>query len=437
MAGNRRKWWLAVAAAGLVLAGCSNATTPSTSSSSGAASSSSAPGVSAHQVTVGALATLSGPVAADFGAIVPGVEAYFDTVNAHGGVDGRKIVLAYKYDDGSQPTQNAIGARTLVQQDHVFAVVGVATAFFTGADFLASSGTPTFGYVTSSNWAPAPNMFGAGGSILNYSGTQPFFAYLARQLGATSIGVLAYNVPQSANECQSALAAFAKYGEHVGYADTSVNYGSDLSADVLHMKQAGVNFVLSCMDETGNISLARTMQENGLTGVKQLWLDGYDRSLLQQYPNLMVGTYMLVQHIPFEAPQEFPGSFPGMGRYLAAMKKYFPADAYSEVALEGWLSADLFVQGLRAVGPNLTQAKLVDAINHFSAYNGGGLTTPINWKYGHTVITSPACETFVAASGTHFKIVFNQGTKLWVCFPVGKPADLSHPVPAPPGTPGG
>ena len=70
-------------------------------------------------------------------------------------------MLAHAYDDGSQPTQDATFARTLVEQDHVFAVVGVATAFFAGANFLASTGTPTFGYVTEDDWAPAANMFGA------------------------------------------------------------------------------------------------------------------------------------------------------------------------------------------------------------------------------------------------------------------------------------
>ena len=52
--------------------------------------------------------------------------AYLDMVNAHGGVYGRKIVLSEALDDGT--VNNEQVTRTLVQQDHVFAIVGVATA---------------------------------------------------------------------------------------------------------------------------------------------------------------------------------------------------------------------------------------------------------------------------------------------------------------------
>jgi len=291
--------------------------------------------------------------------------------------------------------------------------------------------------VTESDWAPARNMFGAGGSILNYDTTEPFFAYVAKKLGATSAATIAYGVPQSADECQTALDGFSKYGIHVGYSDNAVNYGSDLSSEVVHMKAAGVDFVVSCMDETGNIALARTLQEYGMTGVHQLWLDGYDRSELEQYSSLMQHTYFSVQHVPFEAAAEFPGEFPGLELYLKTMNKYEPADTYSEVALQGWVSAALFVDGLRAAGPHPTQAAVVKAINRIPDFTAGGLTTPVDWQVGHTVVTSPGCQTFVEAEGTTFKVVFNQGSKIFVCFPVGKTADLKAPVPAPPGTPGG
>ena len=46
------------------------------------------------EIKVAAISTQTGILAADFGSLVPGVRAYFDMVDAHGGVDGRKIVLA-------------------------------------------------------------------------------------------------------------------------------------------------------------------------------------------------------------------------------------------------------------------------------------------------------------------------------------------------------
>jgi branched-chain amino acid transport system substrate-binding protein len=410
-------------------AACSNASAPASSSNS-----SNAPGVTAHQVDVGAVATLSGDVAADFAPIVPGVRAYFDMVNAAGGVDGRKIVLSKALDDGT--LNNAQVTRTIVQQDHVFAIVGEATAFFTGAPFLVQTGTPTFGFATQNDWAGAKNLFAAYGSVVRYSSTEPFFGFVARKVHAHVAAVVAYGVPQSAAECQHAVAALREYGVPVGYTDLAVPVGSSLSSDVVHMKQARVDFVVSCLDLPGNLQLSRGMQQNGLTGVHQLWLDGYDLSTLRKYPSLMQHTYFLVQHVPFQVATQFPGKFPGMEKYIATMNKYEPAYTFNEVAIEGWLSAALFVAGLRAAGPDLTQKRLVDAINRISNFQANDLTNPVNWKVDHSGLTPPSCETFVEAQGDNFKVVFNHGSHIWVCFPLTGRADLDHPVPPPPGAPG-
>jgi ABC-type branched-subunit amino acid transport system substrate-binding protein len=417
------------AAAAVLAAGCSNA-----SNTGPPPSSSSAPGVSARQINVGAVATLSGGVAADFAPIVPGVRAYLDMVNADGGVDGRKIVLTKALDDGT--VNNAQVTRTLVEQDHVFAIVGMATAFFTSAPFLVATGTPTFGYATENDWSPAKNLFAAYGSVVDYSTTRPFFPFIAKQLHAYVAAVVAYGVPQSADECKGAVSALKQYGVSVGYSDLSVQINGSLSSDVVHMKQAGVDFVVSCMDVPGNLELSRSLQQNGLTGVKQLWLDGYDLSTLRQYTSLMQNTYFLVQHVPFQAGAQFPGVFPGLREYIATMNKYEPAYTYNEVSMEGWLNAALFVAGLRAVGPSLTQQKLVAAIDHITKFNAGGLTTATNWEVAHVRVSPPSCETFVAVKGDDFKVVFNRGKDIWVCFPTTGLADLAHPVAPPPGAPG-
>ena len=55
------------------------------------------------------------------GSVGPGAKAYFDYVNAQGGVNGRKIEYRY-YDDGYDPVQTVQLTRKLVEQDKVFAI---------------------------------------------------------------------------------------------------------------------------------------------------------------------------------------------------------------------------------------------------------------------------------------------------------------------------
>jgi branched-chain amino acid transport system substrate-binding protein len=78
------------------------------------------PGVTATSVLLGGTVPLTGEAAA-FGTVAPGAKAYFDYVNAKGGVNGRKIEYRY-YDDSYNPAQTVQLTRRLVEQDRVFAV---------------------------------------------------------------------------------------------------------------------------------------------------------------------------------------------------------------------------------------------------------------------------------------------------------------------------
>jgi branched-chain amino acid transport system substrate-binding protein len=85
------------------------------------------PGLTATTILLGATVPLSGPAAA-FGAVGPGAKAYFDYVNANGGVNGRTIDFKF-YDDAYDPARTVQLTRQLVQEDGVFAIFGsVGTA---------------------------------------------------------------------------------------------------------------------------------------------------------------------------------------------------------------------------------------------------------------------------------------------------------------------
>jgi ABC-type branched-subunit amino acid transport system substrate-binding protein len=79
------------------------------------------PGVTSSSVLLGGTAALSGPESAYYAPVAKGAQAYFAYVNAHGGVNGRKI--DYKVvDDAYDPAQTVQATRQLVQQDQVFAI---------------------------------------------------------------------------------------------------------------------------------------------------------------------------------------------------------------------------------------------------------------------------------------------------------------------------
>lgn len=410
----------------LVLAACSNSTSSSSAGGSGD------PGVTSNSITVGSIADITGPLSSDFAPEVDGVKAYFDVVNAAGGVNGRMLHLAYQRDDQGSSTTDLTVAQELVEQDHVFAIVGVGTPFFGGASYLAHQGVPTFGYQVSSDWNDGPSLFGAYGSVLDFSTGQMSDAYVAKQLHATSVGVIAYGVPQSADACQAAVSGFGAFGINVGYQDLAFGFGADPTADVLQMKSHHVDVVFTCLDVSGNVAFARAIAQNSVS-TKQVWLNGYDRSTLQQYGSLMNGVTLEVQHVPFEASAAFPGVYPGMDAYLQAMQRYEPQSTYNETALDGWINAVQFVSGLKSVGRNITQAKVVAALNKVTNFNGEGVMPPVDWTKNHTEAVPPFCASFVQAVNGKFVLQFVQSTnQVFVCFNRGS----DTPVPPAPGTPG-
>ena len=430
---DRRRGNLAVSLAALVmtLAAC---TTPSPGSPVGPVSS-TAPGVSEHAIVVGSLATASGPLAAQFGQSVDGAKAYFDAVDAAGGVDGRKILLNYVADDAGSPTDDTDQARNLVEDDHVFAVIGVGTPFFAGATFFAAQGTPVFGYVVSQDWNFHPDLFGAYGSYLDYAEVEPGLVDIAKQEKTKSVAVVAYSIAaQSKDACGAVAQGLRNAHIRVGFEDLTFGLGASPTADVLAMKAAHVDFLISCMEGSDNLSFDQAMQQNGMTSVKTLWLQGYDRDYLKQDPADMVGALYLEQHVPFEAATQFPGRYPAMEQYLKTMRKYEPQWTYNDLAFEGYLNAAQFVQGLKeqaATHKPLTQANLIAAINAEKAFTAG-LTTPVNWSRAHSDIPSILCGAFVQVEpGDVLKVVFARKGEVFAC------ANLQGKlVPPPAGTPG-
>ena len=426
--------WRSRGLVGAVLIGATSFMTSALASvgTVGASSSSSAPGVTSNSITVGTISTQTGTLAANASSLIYGERAYFKYINAQGGVNGRKIDYKYALDDGGNPTTFNQLANTLINQDHVFAVSGIATIFFS-PNLFVESGIPTYGYNVTDNWAGPPNLFAAGGSTQYYPAGATQFAYVARKTQSKpSIAIVAYGVAASANACQATENAMTSAGYDISYSDLKIAYpGTTVATDVQRMRQAGSNFVVSCMDVQGNVTMARDIKQYGLK-ITQLWLNGNDVPTLQANKNLMQGVYFATYHVPFTAPIRL---YPGLTLYFQQMKKYEPAYAYNELAIQGWESAALFVQGVKAAGNDLTWANVIKKTNAITSFTAGGLTAPVNWAVGgHTGHAPPYCVAYVKAVGTQYLPTLNKGQNVFNCF--HSSYTRANPVfPVPPGTP--
>jgi branched-chain amino acid transport system substrate-binding protein len=112
-------------------------------SSGGTTNTASAPGITATTITIGSHQPLTGPAAPGYSEISQASNAYFQWVNAHGGVNGRTITYMYE-DDGYNPANTSTVVRKLVLENKVFAIFnGLGTPTHTAVvDFLNSQKVP-------------------------------------------------------------------------------------------------------------------------------------------------------------------------------------------------------------------------------------------------------------------------------------------------------
>lgn len=100
-------------------------------------------GVTQETVTIGTHQPLTGPAAAGYSSISAATKAYFEYVNAGGGINGRTIEYVVK-DDGYNPATTQTVVRELVQEDEVFAILnGLGTPTHSAVlDYLDSNSVP-------------------------------------------------------------------------------------------------------------------------------------------------------------------------------------------------------------------------------------------------------------------------------------------------------
>jgi branched-chain amino acid transport system substrate-binding protein len=337
-----------LAVTALLVAACSS------SSSSPAASGSAAPGVSSSSILFGQTVPKTGP-AALYGESTAGVQAYFDYVNAHGGVNGRKIHFI-SLNDQYQPPIALQDTKTLVYTDHVFAEVAVNGTAATEANItvLGPNNVPLVGPQT-------------GATV--FSGT--FRKYL-------------YNVWPSYLIEGKMLGTFA-HTQHltkVGVLYQNDDFGKSL---LQGLENSGMKPVLAIPydpTQTDFSPQAAQFKAAHADGVVILAIPGPTTDFLNALNAINYKPARImsqVSAIPQEfqtAPQEFPGSYSGafipplqdttnpqVKAFLTGMSTYQPGKPQSVFAAWGWTEAQVAVAGLKAIKGPITRDNYEAALN--------------------------------------------------------------------------
>jgi branched-chain amino acid transport system substrate-binding protein len=391
----------AVALAALTVAACSSGSSnsstsssagsgssPAASSSSNAALTASAPGITATTITIGSHQPLTGPAAPGYSEIAPASAAYFDYVNAHGGVYGRKIVYHY-LDDGYNPTTTAQVVRQLVLQDNVYAIFNglgtpthLAVVSFLNAqkvpDVFVASGCDCWDSPTT-----YPETFGwqldyiREGKILgqyvakHFAGKKIGYFYQDDEFGMDGVKGLDDEIPSSMVVSRQS------------YVDTNVNVAPQVAA----LRASGAQVVVSFSIPAFTALLKLTSLKLGFSptlvvsnvGSDPITLSGLLESFAKQGGATVNGNSLTDGMITDDyAPSVGDTSNSWIQLFSKVHAEYDAKAPFDGNVLYGMGAAYTFVEAMLKAGRNPTRADLVSAIN--SGLPQGDFVAPLAYS---------------------------------------------------------
>jgi branched-chain amino acid transport system substrate-binding protein len=352
-------------------------------------------GVSGDTIRIGMVDTVSGPLGPDiFDGPMYGAQAYFRALNAHGGIDGRKVEIS-TCDDGGSGSGNVACVHKLIDKDGVFALSGVSVYDYAGASYVNNRGVPDIGgepigtaydqyrnlYSIYGSDEPRDGTIGWDGKL--YAGTE-VYRYFKQRIGAHEAAVVYYNESSSAGYADSIAAGLKAEG--FGVVREQIDFSlPNYAAAVADMRAKKTDIVFDAMDTAGNASLCQAMDGAGLRVLAKVttvqgWNDQV-RSDFAKTPQCRNELYATSSDRNYADTK-----IPAVAAFRAAMNTYFPGrePKLSMWELEGYAGAMWLTDAIRSCQNTPARACVTAYMNQQHPYTAGGLILPTTFTKAAT-----------------------------------------------------
>jgi ABC-type branched-subunit amino acid transport system substrate-binding protein len=304
-----------------------------------------------------------------------GIKAYFDQVNAAGGVAGRQLQVVNHNDDLNPAKMIEIMSKTVVPDPKVVGLVGFVNTG--GLTTLAKE--DAFGKAHLAMIAPLQG----DKQVIGADNVYPFRAGYAdevkalvrhaRTMGFKKLGVVYYTIafgPAMAKVAEEAAQAEGLALTMVpldGAQDKVVQNAAAAAAALEKQKPDAVMMI--CAGRYA-MEFAKAFRN---TESRNAQLYGMSVILAENMVSSLGGAkargVVLAQAVPFP----FSSVTPLVKEYQKLMKDMLPNEPLSFATLEGFVAGKLAVEGLRRAGANPTRESLVAALNKLGDFDLGGV----------------------------------------------------------------
>jgi ABC-type branched-subunit amino acid transport system substrate-binding protein len=324
-------------------------------------------GVSDREIVIGQFAAMTGPAAQLGQRMQLGMQAYFSSVNAQGGVNGRAIKLVTR-DDGYEPEKAAAAVKALILEDKVFALAGsVGTPTGLAAlPILSELQVPLVGMFTGAQALREPfNRYVFHVRASYFDETERIVQHLTT-LGIKKIAVFYQNDAYGKAGLEGVTQALAKRQlKPVSTATVERNSVevTQSTQDLLKSEPEAIVQISAYKSCAALIKQARTKGYGGrFFNVSFVG----SKALADELGDVGQGV-VISQVVPFP----FGQSIPIIREYQQRMTEAGRTD-FDFSSMEGFLTARVLVEGLRRAGKNLTREGLISALESMHDVNLGG-----------------------------------------------------------------
>src|SRR6202795_4009300 len=335
-------------------------------------------GVADQEIRFGMAAPFSG-AAKELGRQMKlGIDTAFNRINDAGGVEGRMLKLVTA-DDGYEPTRTGDAMKQLYEKDQVFGIignVGTPTAVV-AVPYALERRMLFFGAFTGANVLrhdpPDRYVFNYRASYAEETDATVRYLVKLRRIPVRQIAVFA----QQDTYGDSGFAGVAKAVRTLGVSDSAI---------------VRLNYKRNTVDVDDAINQLK-LQKPPIKAIVMVATYRAAAKFIEKthdlFPGMIytnvsfVGSTALADELMLLGPRYASGVIvtqvvPAVSGYSSivleyknALAKYFAGEAPDYVSLEGYVAANVLIQGLKSTGPQLDTEKLIDVLENTRNFDLG------------------------------------------------------------------
>ncbi|WSL75519.1 ABC transporter substrate-binding protein [Kitasatospora sp. NBC_01266] len=348
-------------------------------------------GVTPSQITIGIVTSLTSPLGTEvlsgprYGAL-----AFFQALNAAGGLHGRTVRVV-TCDDSGSGLGNQQCVHQLIDQDRVFAFAAGSVLDYAGAPYVSGKAVPDVGsQPVGTEYQRYPHLYGIYGSNAPRDGrsvgwdgtlflTTEVYRFFKQRLGVRRAAVVAYNQAESLSYAQQIEQGLTAEGYHV--LTQTVDLALPAFATVATaMASDGTQIVFDAMDTQGNAGLCQALDAAGVKlAAKVTNVQNWTQTVSRDYaaaPGCRAALWATSASRNYADTQ-----YPAVQQFRSAVRRYYPErePLLSAWELEGWAGAQWLTDAMDSCGAALTRACAERFMNRAQPYDAHGLLIPADF----------------------------------------------------------